>query len=251
MKILFVFIAIIFLCCSTGKKDDEKKKNIKKKRTATKDGIVTSRYANGKPRAEITFKDGKRSGLSKSYDRNGDILLELPYIDDKRNGQSKKYYGGGKQLFQTTEYKDDRMHGLQIKYRHDGKVMSEARYENDFPCVGLKQYLTDNTLKKSYPKIVFTPIDQLETQGVYTLKVSMSEKIKAVKYYTGKLSPSGCLSDNLYYILQDQKSKTGELKYNLPPGGFMMEEVNVIAAVETLQGNTYVTQRVFNLAIDN
>ncbi|MBA4054130.1 MAG: hypothetical protein C0490_05410, partial [Marivirga sp.] len=74
---------------------------------------------------------------------------------------------------------------------------------------------------------------------------------RSVKYYTGKLSPSGCLTDNLYYILQDQSTKTGELKYNLSPGRFVMEEVNVIAAVETLQGNTYVTQKVFNLAIDN
>lgn len=251
MRILYVFIAAIFLCCSTGKNDEGKEKGAKKKKNVMKDGVVTSRYANGKTRAEITYKDGKRNGISKSYDRNGAILLELPYIDDKRNGQSKKYYGGGKQLFQTTEYKDDQMHGLQIKYRDDGNVMSEARYENDFPCIGLKQYLTDNTLKKNYPKIVFTPIDQLETKGLYTLKVSMSEKIQSVKYYTGTLSSSGCLTDNLYYILQDQSTKTGELKYNLAPGGFMMQEVNVIAAVETLQGNTYVTQRVFNLAIDN
>jgi antitoxin component YwqK of YwqJK toxin-antitoxin module len=44
----------------------------------------------------------------------------------------KKYYEGGKQVFQTTEYKDDKMHGMQVKYRPSGAVMSEARLKMVF-----------------------------------------------------------------------------------------------------------------------
>jgi hypothetical protein len=79
----------------------------------------------------------------------------------------------------------------------------------------------------------------------------MSDKVRSVKYYSGKMSPAGCLVDNLFFLLLNETKKTGQLKFHLPPGGFKMEEVNIIAVVETLMGNTYVTQRTYNLAIDN
>jgi hypothetical protein len=245
MRKAIVLLTIICSSClfEKGKSTTDKSKSDAEKLQVTK-------YANGKRKAEVPYKDGKRNGMSKSYDMKGNISLELPYVNDKREGQSKKYYEGGKQVFQTTEYKDDKMHGVQVKYRLNGAVMSEARFENGYPCAGLKQYLTDNTLKQKYPKIIVKPIDMLETTGSYVLEISMSEKVREVKYYTGKLSPSGCLSDNLYYVMLDEQRKTGILKYNLQPGGFLMEELNIIAAVETLQGNTYITQRTYNLAID-
>lgn len=242
-----VIILLTVICCSClfeSKKSGKKKAN-------PKEDVQVSKYSNGKKKAEVPYKDGKRNGVSKSFDLAGNISLELPYVNDKREGRSKKYYEGGKQVFQTTEYKDDKMHGMQIKYRQNGSLMSEARFENGFPCTGLKQYLLDNTLKSKYPKIIVTPIDMLETQGTYVLEITMSEKVRAVKYYAGKLSPSGCLNDDLFYIMQDERRKTGLQKYNLPPGGFVMEELNIIAAVETLQGNTYIAQRKYNLAIDN
>ena len=66
----------------------------------------------------------------------------------------------------------------------------------------------------------------------------------------GKLTKGACLSDDLYHILQDETRRVGRLTYNLPPGGFMMDELNIIAAVETVYGNTYITQRAYNLAIE-
>lgn len=246
MKFLFALIAIGILSCYP-----EKRKGEKTNGKINPDGskLVTSKYRDGKIKAEITYKDGKRNGASRSYDKNGNLVLELPYVEDKREGTSKKYYAGGKQLSQTTEYRADKMHGKQTKYRENGDLMSEALYENDFPCLGLKQYLTDNTLKREYPTIKITPVDQLETQGVYLLE--MSEKVRSVKYYSGKLSASGCLTGDLYFIMQDESRKTGKLRYHLSPGGFLMEELNIIAAVTTLQGNIYITQRSYNLAIDN
>lgn len=212
--------------------------------------VVQVKYDNGRIKAEITYKNGKQHGMSKSFDRNGYLTLELPYNNNKREGVAKKYYAGGKQLYQITEYKDDNINGMQTKYREDGKVMSVARYENNSPCLGLKEYLVDGSPKKKYPQIVITPIDQLKSQGMFKLQVSMSDKVRSVKYYSGKLNKNGCLDDNSYFILLKSKSM-GELKFNLPPGGFRMEEVNIIAVVETTLGNSYVTQKVYNLAIDN
>jgi hypothetical protein len=245
MRKSIILLAVLCCSCLFEKKKSDKKEDLKSEK------VQVSKYSNGKTKAEVPFKDGKRNGMSRTFDNKGNITLELPYVNDKREGRSKKYYEGGKQVFQTTEYKDDKIHGMQIKYRLNGAVMSEARFENGFPCNGLKQYLTDNTLKQKYPQIVIRPIDMIESAGTYVLEISMSEKVREVKYYTGKLSRSGCLTENLYFVFFDQARKTGILKYDLQPGAFVMEELNIIAAVETLLGNTYITQRKYNLAIDN
>ena len=247
MRIVLVTLALTLLCCNPpeGK--------LKEKKATMDDGstVVSTKYPNGKKKAEATYKDGKRNGPSRSFDTDGNLSLELMYVDDKKDGQSSKFYQGGKQVYQTTEYKDNMLHGKRIKYRQNGNLMSEARFEKDFPCLGLKEYLLDNSLKKKYPKIVITPIDRLDTEGIYLLEIAMSEKVRSVKYYSGKLSSEGCLHGDLYSILRDDTRHTGQLKYFMSPGGFLMEELTIIAEVETIMGNSYVTERTYNLAIDN
>ncbi len=241
-------IAMLSACVLPLEKKEGKSEEAKKRDSVR---VETAKHSNGKIKAEIPYAGKKKHCLAKTFDKDGNIMLELPYVFGKREGQSKKYYEGGKQLYQTTEYKNDLLHGMQVKYRENGDVMSEARFENDFSCLGLKEFYTDKTLKKEYPRLIITPIDKIQSQGVYKLNVSMSERVRKVKYYTGKLSPSGCLHDDLFSILLDEQKKAGVLEYNIPPGAFLMEEVNIIAAVETVLGNTYVVQRTYNLAIEN
>ncbi len=248
MRVFMILMVFTIFGCTPEKNKEEKGKNEK----ITPDGskIIKSSYSNGKPKAEVVYKDGKKNGISKSYDKEGVLMLELPYVNDKKEGRSKKYYEGGKQVYQTTEYKENLKHGMQIKYRENGDLMSEARYEKDLPCQGIKEYYKDKTLKTDYPKINITPIDQLEKNGVYILETSISEKVREVKYYSGKLT-GGCIAQDLYNIFVDESTNKGRLRFDLPPGGFRMEEINIIAAVETIYGNTYITQRTYNLAIDN
>lgn len=245
MRVFLTLCAIALISCKL-----EKTSKQKEKADSDSTKVVQVKHDNGRVKAEIPYKNGKQHGLSRSFDRNGNLILELPYNNNKREGVAKKYYAGGKQLYQVTEYKDDKINGTQTKYREDGKVMSVAQYENNSPCLGLKEYLLDGSPKKKYPHIVITPVDLLGSQGLFKLQISMSEKVRSVKYYSGKLTSSGCLDDNSYFILLKSKS-IGELKFNLPPGGFMMEEINIIAVVETTLGNSYITQKVYNLAIDN
>lgn len=213
--------------------------------------VVRTKHANGKIKAEIPYRDKKKHGLSRSFDDQGHPLLELPYVNDKRHGQSKRYYAGGKRLYQTTEYQDDKMHGWQRRYREDGKIMSEARYENDFACTDLREYHTDHSLKTNYPKIVIKTIDQLETRGRYVVEVSVSQRVRKVKFYLGKLTATGCMSDQLEHIRLDETRQTGILVYDLVPGQFLMEEINIVAAVETPHGNTAILQKRYPLAINN
>lgn len=241
-------LALLSACVLPIEKKEGKSEESKKRDSVR---VETANHPNGKLKAEVPYAGKKKHGLAKTFDKDGNIMLELPYVFGKREGQSKKYYEGGKQVYQTTEYKNDLLHGMQVKYRENGDLMSEARFENDFSCAGLKEYYTDKTLKKEYPKLIVTPIDKIQSQGVYVLNISMSERVRKVKYYTGKLSPTGCLNDELYSVLLDEQKNIGVLKYNIPPGAFLMEELNIIATVETIYGNTYVVQRTHNLAIEN
>jgi hypothetical protein len=242
--------ALVLLSCGPGKQKETVKDSTAV--TSNKDEkVVRDRWPNGKTKSEAVYKNGMRNGVAKTFDKNGAIILELPYVNDIREGTSKKYYEGGKALAQTTEYKNDKMNGIQTKYRWNGDVMSEARYENDFPCAELREYLENKNLKKKYPHIEIKVEDRIKTTGVYKLKISLSDRVRSVKFYEGKLSASGCLSDRLNYLLLDEGTKTAEISWHLPPGSFVMEELNIIAAYETLMGNTAIAQHKYHVSIDN
>jgi hypothetical protein len=254
MKLLYWLPWLLLMSCSFNSKERAKEsKNPKDSTTDAKgkkkNGLIKA-YEGGKLHSAVTYKDGVKDGVSYSYYPSGQVNLELTYANGLRTGQSKRYYENGK-LYQTTEYANNVQHGYQKKYRENGDPMSEAKFEKDEPCLGLKEYLLDKSLKKNFPTININPVDELASKGRYILKISMSDKAKKVKFYEGKLTTGGCLHDGLDYIRLDERTGVAELVYNLPPGGFLMKELNIIARVRTLQGNVYVTQRTYNLALDN
>lgn len=244
-----ILLTILISACSRGQESSQKADTTSTDPNAEK--VIITKYQNGVTKSEIRYKQGAKNGVSKSFDRDGVLVLELPYVNNKREGTSKKYYAGGTVLAQTTEYKNDKMNGPQIRYRGDGKLLSEARYEDDRPCLGLKEYLENGSLKKKYPTIEMKVIDNVKTSGIYKIKFSLSERSKSVKFYKGKLSKSGCLYDGMEYMLMDESTKTGEISYYLAPGSFVMEELNVVAVFETLMGNTAIVQRTHHVAVDN
>jgi antitoxin component YwqK of YwqJK toxin-antitoxin module len=255
MRQLVWLSVFVLIGCFTNPKEKVKKSTIPNDSTVDatgkkKNGLIKSYDVDGKLYSAITYKNGIKDGISYAYYPNGQVNLELTYANGKRTGQSKRFYENGK-LYQTTDYRDGNMHGWQKKYRENGDVISTSKFEKDEPCLGLKEYLLGNSLKQNFPTIVVTPLDELATKGRYTLKLSMSDKTKKVKFYEGKLSAGGCLHDGLEYIRLDERTGKGEIVFNLPPRGFIMEEINIIARVKTLQGNTYIAQRTYNLAIDN
>ncbi|MBX2954671.1 MAG: toxin-antitoxin system YwqK family antitoxin [Cyclobacteriaceae bacterium] len=213
-------------------------------------GVVKANYPDGSLRAEIIYKDGIKHGQAKEYYKTGKLFQAIDYVNGVKHGWAKRYWENG-QLYQETPYDSGKINGEQKKYREDGKLSTVAPYYMDNPCTGLKEYLLDGKLKTDYPKIVITPIDNLWKENQYTLRLTMSDKSKGVEYFTGKLTDGKYIGDQASKIWNTDRNGVGELTINLPPGGFMMEELNIIAKVKTIQGNYYVTQRKHNLAIQN
>lgn len=221
----------------------------KKKEKPPQDNVVRTYNKQKQLISEVPMKDKKRHGLAKTYFSNGKVSLELPYVEDKREGISRRYYETGL-LFQETDYKNDQMHGTQKKYDASG-LISEARYEFGEPCIGLMEY-TKGVKRTDYPTLIIRTTDLIRENGTYSLELSVTEGAKRVIYYEGKLTATGCLGDNsLQRVPSGSKKNTGVLKIYLLPGQFLMKELNFIAAVTTMKGNTYLTQKKFNLAIDN
>ena len=247
----FILCFFLFLlACTSEKKETKKKAEVKGKSGKLKSGLVKTYHSNGNVRAEIMYDSGIKNGLAKDFYEDGVIHHEIEYKRGKKNGLAKMYHKNGN-LFQSTEYLADEIHGNQTKYREDGKLASIARYSNGTPCTGLKEYTLDGALKKKYPTIVVTPINNLLKDNKYLLRLSMSDKTRAVEYFTGSLTKEGCLGDDAQKIWTDATNGVVDIVYYLPVGGFIMEKVNIIAKVKTLQGNFYLTQRSYNVAIEN
>jgi len=243
MKYIFLFLAIFIFACES-KTSDSKKTN------GNKDGVVKSYSKDGKLLSEINYKNGIREGIGKSFYKNGNLQFLIPYVGGKRHGIVERYYESGK-IYQQTEFVDDKKTGLQKTFKENGKLRSEAIFEEGEPCLGLKEYLLNGSLKKEYPTIITKVEDNVKLSGEYKVYLSLSNRSGNVKFYRGELTKNGCLSNRLIPLPFNKKLKRGELKYTIPVGSFLMEEVNVIAEVTTLTGNSYLIRKVINVAIDN
>jgi hypothetical protein len=244
---LVLVVAVALTSCILDLKKESGSSSSSEKKSGKKNGLIKTYYDNGAIRAEVSYKDGKKNGIARDYYKNGKIHIEIPYVNGIKHGTSKMFYETG-QLFRTTEYDSGRMHGWQKKYREDGMLSAEIPYNKDQQCMGLKEYLKDGSLKTNYPTIIITPVNTILKDNKYILRISMSDK-KPAQFYVGKLE-GGCLYDLMDNILMTS-STTGELPFYVPPRTFIMEELNIIARVKTIQGNEYITQRKYNVAVEN
>jgi hypothetical protein len=243
MKFFILFLpAIIFLSCESPQKKASKEKH--------SGNVVVSNYSDGSIRAEIPMKNGKKDGLAKEFYQSGKLFREIQYQEGVKEGLAKRYYENG-QLAQETPYKNDKIHGVQRKFREDGKPASIAEYIDDEPCMGLKEYFTDGKEKDNFPRIVITPEDRIDTEGLYILHLSLSEKAKEVEYYLGRLTKEKTIDSSAKKIWSTDKNGNAEIEYPVMPGTFIMDKIHLIAKVKTAQGNYYITERDYNLAAEN
>lgn len=233
--------------CGDGKKSGQSdKKNAK----ALKDGVSKAYFKDGKKKTEIPIKDGKKHGLAIEYYNNGNKFQEVTYKEGIKEGVARKYFETG-QLAQETNYVAGQMHGVQKKYRANGKLSSEAEFYKDEPCVGLKEYLLDGSLKKKYPQIVITPKDRILEEGTYILNLSLTDKVKEVEYFVGELTHGKYIGEAASKIWTTDRYGKADITFHLLPGQFVMEKVNVIAKIKTTLGNYYITQKSMNVAIES
>ena len=78
-------------------------------------------YANGQKRKELTYKDGKRDGLTSWWFKNGQKHLERNYKDGKREGLTIHWYENG-QMEMESNYNNGGHHGVWTKWYENGQL---------------------------------------------------------------------------------------------------------------------------------
>ncbi|HYC85285.1 MAG TPA: hypothetical protein VEB86_08690 [Chryseosolibacter sp.] len=211
-------------------------------------GLHKYYYPDGSLYMEVNFKDSIPDGATRQYFKNGQVFEETWYIEGVRHGTSRRFYEDGKPSMETP-YDSGRIHGIQRKFRKDGTKAYEAPYHFDNPCVGLKEYYLNGQPVANRPQIIIKPKDELWREFRYTLEIGLSEKAK-VEFFKGELTDGRYIGKQAEKLFVDRQGRAS-IVYNLAPGDFVMEKINIIAKIRTDLGNSYITQIPYTVAIKN
>lgn len=269
MSRFFIICLAFFLPLTSCKYSDTKKNN---REENTNVGIVRQYFSNGYLKAEITVKDNKRHGITKNYSSKGSLLSTVNYVNGKKEGQTTNYYSSGKvhstilykngvkegdaiwyyksgKTYSINPFVNNKLNGVQKKYYENGKLQAEVHYKNGQPGTGLKEYTNEGKLITNYPEIIVQEVNQIATSDRFILKIYLSKRSADVQFYLDELDQGKYLKKYMYEIPTNNGVATRV--YDVPPGYVKFQKINIIARVKTDFGNTYVTQRPYNLAIQH
>jgi antitoxin component YwqK of YwqJK toxin-antitoxin module len=109
-----------------------------------KEGTGYIYFPNGTINQTISYRNGKKEGLSKEFDKEGNLITLLEYSNDflisrekinrkdnfgLKQGDWKDYYPTGGIMFEKS-YKDDQLHGYYKEYDLKGNLIMTMLYEN-------------------------------------------------------------------------------------------------------------------------
>ncbi|MFN8207577.1 MAG: toxin-antitoxin system YwqK family antitoxin [Bacteroidales bacterium] len=233
--------------------------------------IIKQYHPNKKLKAEISVKDTVRHGITRTYSLSGTLFSEVMYLNGKRNGKAVNYYPDGKvnsviyykdnmktgesvwyypsgKTYRVTPYLNGEPDGVQKIFYESGKLQAEIPYTKGKKCPGLKEYLENGKLRM-VPEILLEADDRVALSGIFTLRISLSNQSRTVKYYTGLKNNGPCLSGYETSI----PSRAGVGVYELPVlrGQTVMEKLDIIAVETTSFGNERVLHKSYNLALRN
>lgn len=136
---------------------------------------------------EITFKNGVREGLMKSFYQTGEVRQTFWYENGLREDSSKWYYQEG-QLFRSTPYKRDTIDGIQKQYYRNGHLKAKLGYSKGLRTTYLEEFTPEGKLVGGYPTLVVNVLDNYKIKGIYSVSLELSDKSTHVRYYRGDLS---------------------------------------------------------------
>ncbi len=201
-------------------------------------------YMNGQVLVkEVTFKNGVRQGLMKSFYQDGRLRTTFWYENGLREDSSRWYYQEG-QLFRTTPYIKDTIDGIQKQYYRTGRIKAKIGFEKGLRTTYLEEFTPDGKPVKGYPELVVDIRDNYQARGVYSISLSLSDKSTRVRYYRGELS-NGCF-DSAHCKQIDVLKGVGTLNLR-KTGSPTKDYVGVIAEILTNFGNNNLVYRKIDL----
>lgn len=144
-------------------------------------------YTSGKKLfKEVTFKNGVRQGLMKTFYQTGEVRQTFWYENGLREDSSIWYYMEG-QKFRSTPYKRDTIDGIQRQYYRTGGLKARIGYSKGFRTTLFEEYTPERKLVRGYPTLVVKTTDDYKTKSVYKISLELSDKNYGVKFFRGDL----------------------------------------------------------------
>ena len=244
---LFLILAISLINGCTGKG------SAKKELPAITDSVTTStdtgftgikQYMSRKVLIkEVTFKNGVREGLMKSFYQTGEVRQTFWYENGLREDSSFWYFQQG-QLFRSTPYKRDTIDGIQKQYYRTGKLRAKIGYTKGLRTTFMEEYTPEGKLVGGYPALVASVLDNYKTKGTYRISLSLSDKSTMVRYYRGDLLNGIFDTAHCAPIKNIKGIGTLDLKKT---GSSRLSHIGVIAEILTNFGNNYLVYKKIDL----
>ena len=196
---------------------------------------------------EVTFKNGVREGLMKSFYQNGKLRQTFWYRNDLREDSAKWYYEGG-EVFRSTPYVHDTIDGIQIQYYRSGKIKAKLNYKKGLRTFYLEEFLQDGKKITGYPELVVNTKDDYNTKGIYSISLHLSNNSTKVKYYRYDSS------EEVYDTAHCKEIKTikGVASFDLKKSGAVTSgSTSVVAEVLTGFGNNMLIYKKIPLPYNN
>jgi len=133
---------------------------------------------------EVTFRNGVRDGLMKTFYPGGQLYQTFWYENGMREDSSVWYYLEG-QVFRTTPYKRDTVDGIQKQFYRTGKLRAKIGFSKGLRTPLLEEYDLNSRVIKDYPEIVTQMNDEYNVKGMVRIGLSMSDNTTKVKFYRG------------------------------------------------------------------
>ena len=250
MKIISILSSIIFsllliMGCS-GNRSTKQDSISSVDTTSVPDTGYTGikQYMSGKYKvSEVTFKNGIKEGLKKTFYQDGRLRQTFIYKNNLRVDSSLWYYPEG-QVFRSTPYKRDTADGIQRQYYRNGKIKARIGYKNGLRTPFIEEFTQDGKLVGGYPELVIDFRDDYKTRGVYQISLELSDKSTKVRYYRGDFS--GGVFDTAH--CEKIKTVKGVGTLNLKKtGSSTIDNVGVIAEILTAYGNNYLVNKKITL----
>jgi hypothetical protein len=187
---LIIFLSIFFIAGCRGKVGPGKTSTTENDTISVPDTGFTgiSQYMNGtRIVKEITFKNGVKQGLMKTYYISGKVRQTFWYEKGLRQDSSRWYFEEG-QLFRTTPYKNDTIDGIQKQYYRTGRLKAKIGYSKGLRTPYLEEFTPEGKVIGGYPQVVVDTRDEYKSKGLYKITVKLSDKSARVRYYRGDFS---------------------------------------------------------------
>jgi hypothetical protein len=192
---------------------------------------------------EVTFQNGVREGLMKSFYQSGRLYQTFWYVNGLREDTARWFYEEG-QVFRATPYKNDTVDGIQKQYYSNGRTKAKIGYKKGFRTTYLEEFTKDGKLVTGYPELVISIDAQYKTKGIYRISLELSNKSSYVKYYRGDLS------NGVFDSLRCKRIETIKWKTFLDlkkTGSPKASSVGIIAKVLTGYNNNYLIYKKIEL----